>query len=89
VPGLPQNRLQEYLKAVDMFFQQQKESRQFTTQSIQELHNHALKMPALITEAGLNHSVGNIDVLHALIGIQRGYYVIRVSKKSNDEKVIL
>jgi hypothetical protein len=88
IPGLPEHRLYEYLNACDTFFQQQKEERRGKEYTLTELQTHAKDMRQIITEAGLNHSVGNIDVLHALIGIQRGYYVIRVSKKSNMEKVI-
>jgi hypothetical protein len=88
MPGLPKDRLQEYLKAVNSFFQQQKEEHQNEDRTINDLQAHARDMTRLITEAGLNHAVGIIDVLHALIGVQRGYYVLRVSKKSNDEKVI-
>jgi hypothetical protein len=89
MPGLPKDRLQEYLKAVNSFFQQQKEEHQNEDRTINDLQAHARDMTRLITEAGLNHAVGIIDVLHALIGIQRGYYVLRVSKKSDMEKVIL
>jgi hypothetical protein len=89
VPGLTSARLLEYQNAVKMYFDIEKEVTQGKDYSLQELQQRAKEKPARITEAGLNHSVGNIDVLHALLGIQRGYYVIRISKKTKDEKMEL
>jgi hypothetical protein len=84
-PFMSFNLTEEITQDVINFFHELKKEREGKDYTLQELKALALLIPKKATERGLNYSVGNIDVLHALLAIQKEYYVIRVSKKTKDE----
>ena len=84
-PFMSFHLVDELTEEVSNFFQELKKEREEKDYTLQELKDMAKLIPEKATAKGLNYSVGDIDVLHALLAIQKGYYVIRVSKKTKDE----
>jgi hypothetical protein len=79
----------EITQEVNKFFEILKTDREIKQYTLKELQGRAKEIPIRAKQRGLDFSIGNIDVLHALLGIQKKYYVIRIMKKTKDEKMEL
>lgn len=84
-PGLEKKNQPKYKYEVDKFFKSLKDSSKELTLS--ELKERSKLLPEKIKTAGLDHHVGDIDVMHAFLGIQRNRYVLRISKKNGGDKM--
>lgn len=76
-----------YERMVIAFFDVQKEQRTCRDYTKEELQKNAQTVPMIARDIGIAYPLGNIDILHALLGIRKRYYVLRISKKSKDEKM--
>jgi len=88
-PFLSINQLPEYESMIEQFFNTLKEERENKEFTQKELQERSKEIPKRLKDANLDYSKGTIDVLHALIGIQKKKYVLRISKKTKDDKMEL
>lgn len=85
-PLLERQHVLKYAVAVKKWYERKlKEEFELKLTKEQFLNN----MPKDFTESGLYTGRGNFDILFALNVILKGYYCIRVSKKSENDKPIL
>jgi len=52
-----------------------------------QLHEMALQFPGRFKAIGLFSGIGNFDILHQVNALVRGKYVLRISKKSPNDKI--
>lgn len=76
-----------YIKAVNNFLQVLKDERGGKNFTRTQLHELALQFPIKFKQTGLFSGYGDFDILHAVNGLIRGKYVLRISKKSKDDKI--
>lgn len=79
--------VKNYIKAVDNFLQVLKEEREGKNFTRTQLHEMALQFPIRFKQTGLFSGYGEFDILHAVNGLMRGKYVLRISKKSKDDTI--
>lgn len=85
--GIYTNLPKPYIEMVNYFFQILKEEREGKVYTRTQLHEMALEFPKRFIAAGLFSGYGNFDILHAVNGLMRGKYVLRISKKNKNDKI--
>lgn len=86
-PGLTVEGLFAYRSTVADFFDELKENRKQKEYTLSELSEQSKKIPQLAVEYGIAYPIGEIDILHALVGVFRERYVLRISKKTPGDKM--
>ena len=84
-PKMMSESCERAISKIDNFFQELKVERGNTEYTLQELQDLSKQIPQKAIAKGVCKSYGNIDILHALLGAMKGYYVIRISKKMKGE----
>lgn len=84
-PTLKQGEEIKYREAIYNFNQKLKEERDGKEFTRTQLQNLTKEMPDRLKNEGLFSGVGLFDIVHALNGIGRCKYVLRISKKSPDD----
>ena len=84
-PGV--TNTQNYVQAVNNFFRVLKEEREGKVYTRTQLHEMALQFPERFKATGLFSGCGEFDILHAVNGLMRRKYVLRISKKNKEDKI--
>lgn len=84
-PGVTSTK--NYIEAVNTFFQVLKEEREGKIYTRIQLHEMALQFPIRFKATGLYSGYGEFDILHAVNGLLRKKYVLRISKKNKNDKI--
>lgn len=77
----------KYKSAVEDFRQMLKQEREGKTFTRTQLHEMAMQFPERFKATGLFSGYGNFDILHAVNGLMRGKYVLRISKKNKEDMI--
>lgn len=82
-PLLERKDLQSYIEKVQRFYRNERKKQQVEGKNRTEFIDY---LPQKFIECGLFCGIGNFDMLFAINVVMKGYYCLRISKKSINDK---
>jgi hypothetical protein len=88
LPGLSRDKVKNYLDSIQKFYDDRKDETIIDAGIARKrLMEGKEKFVSDFKESGLCYPVGNFDVLHTIVALRRHRYILRISKKTIDDKI--
>jgi hypothetical protein len=88
IPNIPKDKVQGYLAALQRFYDEKRDTTILDAGIARKrLMEGKERFVSDLKKAGLCYPVGNFDVLHTIVALRRHRYILRISKKTADDKI--